>query len=36
MAVWASGILEGWIEDGWEKIWDFEYFDWQASELLLD
>jgi hypothetical protein len=36
MAVWASGILEGWIDGGQEKIWDFEYFDKVERELPLD
>lgn len=32
MAVWALGILEGWIEEEFEKIWDFDYFDLMALE----
>ena len=36
MAVWASGILEGWIDGEQEKIWDFEYFDSLERELPLD
>jgi hypothetical protein len=36
MAIWASGILEGWIESGEEKIWDFEYFESADPELSFD
>jgi hypothetical protein len=36
MVVWASGILEGWIDGGQEKIWDFEYFDSVEREFPLD